>query len=213
MARGPGRPRGESRDQRRTRATRHLATPTALQPLTAALLALRDRPDLLGQAQLVRRHEQVPRDSCWPRTRRSTGTPSTSATAASATGWTTTWTGRCRATASGGRRCRSGAARTTTSPAWARCAELSALAGRDLGDLDPHRPGDRRGRRAVSHLRARRPAGSSRSSTRGSTRGRCPRPRSATRTSRAAPRRCSSRRSSSSRRSTRRAAGSTRCSR
>ena len=62
-------------------------------------------------------------------------------TVASATGWTTTSTGRCRATDSGGRRC----------PIW-RCpddhftcvgslAELSALAGRDLGDLDPHRPG------------------------------------------------------------------------
>ena len=61
MARGSRRPRGEPRDQRRTRASRRPDTPPALQPLAAALLALRDRPHLLGQTELVRRHEQVPR--------------------------------------------------------------------------------------------------------------------------------------------------------
>ena len=46
------------------------------------------------------------------RTRRSTGTPSTSSTAASATGSRTTSTGRCRATATGARRSPCGAATT-----------------------------------------------------------------------------------------------------
>ena len=51
---------------------------------------------------------------CWPRTRRSAGTPSTSSTAASASGSRATSTGRCRASATGARRCRSGSATAPT---------------------------------------------------------------------------------------------------
>ncbi len=54
------------------------------------------------------------RTGCWPPTRRSAGTPSTSSTAASASGWRTTSTGRSAATATGGPRCRSGSARAPT---------------------------------------------------------------------------------------------------
>ena len=81
------------------------------------------------------------RTSCCARTRRSAGTPSTSSTAASATGSRTTSTGRSRATASGARRSRSGAATTAgTTRASARSPSSRELAGRDLADLDLHRP-------------------------------------------------------------------------
>ena len=57
---------------------------------------------------------------CSPRTRPSSGTRRTSSTAASASGWRTTSTGRSRASATGARRCRCGAARTGTSRPSAR---------------------------------------------------------------------------------------------
>ena len=82
--------------------------------LGAPLLALRDGPHLLGQAELVRGHEPVPGPPGRRERSASTGTPRTSATAASATGWRTTSTGRCRATATGARPCRCGAAATAT---------------------------------------------------------------------------------------------------
>ena len=63
-----------------------------------------------------------------------------SSTAATATGSTTTSTGRCRATATGARRCRSGAATDGHLTCVGSLAELSSHAGRDLTDLDPHRP-------------------------------------------------------------------------
>ena len=50
----------------------------------------------------------------WRRTRRSTGIPPTSETVASVSGLRTMSTGRCRVTASGGRRCRSGDVRLAT---------------------------------------------------------------------------------------------------
>ena len=62
-------------------------------------------------------------------------------TAATATGSRTTSTGRCPASGTGARRCRSGAAarrpparRSARSTSWASCA------GRDVTDVDPHRP-------------------------------------------------------------------------
>ena len=77
---------------------------------------------------------------CWPPTRRSPGTPSTSSTGASATGWSTTSTGRSRASATGARRCRCGAAparhvavHRLASPSW---QERS----RRRGARRPHRP-------------------------------------------------------------------------
>ena len=70
----------------------------------------------------------------------STGTRPTSVTAGSASGWPTTSTGRSRATASGVRRCRSGAAGAGHVRCVGSLAELSDLAGRDVTDIDPHRP-------------------------------------------------------------------------
>ena len=92
-------------------------------------------------------------------------------------------------------------------------AELSELAGRDLTDIDLHRP-------YVDDVSIRCPAcdghartASSRCSTRGSTRARC-RPRSSTTRSRTpSSSSAASPPTSSARRSTRPAAGSTRCSR
>ena len=110
-------------------------------PLGPALLALQRRAHLLGQAQLVRRHD-APQGRPAARERgASTGTPSTSATAGSASGWRTTSTGRCRATATGGRRC----------PIW-RCADGPRHLRRarapsspsspapTSSSVDPHRP-------------------------------------------------------------------------
>ena len=74
------------------------------------------------------------------RTRPSTGTPSTSGTAASGSGWPTTSTGPCPGTATGGRRCRSGAAGEGHVRCVGSLAELSDLAGRDVSGIDPHRP-------------------------------------------------------------------------
>ncbi len=76
-----------------------------------------------------RRGSSAPRScatACWPPTRPSTGTRSTSSTAAWGAGWRTTSTGRSRASATGARRCRCGAARTATPsasgrwPSWRR---------------------------------------------------------------------------------------------
>ena len=65
------------------------------------------------------------------------------APAASASGSRTTWTGRCRATATGARRCRSGSA--TSDPSHVEVigsyAELAERWGRPLpDDFDPHKP-------------------------------------------------------------------------
>ena len=79
------------------------------------------------------------RTSCSPPTRRSTGTPSTSSTGASASGSRTTWTGRCRASATGARRCRSGAA----SDGARACASARSPRSRERGGEPPedlHRP-------------------------------------------------------------------------
>ena len=76
--------------------------------------------------------------ACWPPTRPSTGTPSTSSTGASGAGSRTTSTGRSRASATGARRCRSGAARTATRECMGSFAELAERSGETLED--PHRP-------------------------------------------------------------------------
>ncbi len=59
LAGGPGRALGQRGDQRRARAARPARAPDGLRALPAALLALRHRPHLLGQAQLVRRDESA----------------------------------------------------------------------------------------------------------------------------------------------------------
>ena len=92
------------------RARGRLLRAERLRALLPALLALRHAAALLRQAVVVHRARRSSATDCWPPTSRSTGTPSTSSTGASATGWRTTSTGRCRASATGARRCRSGAA-------------------------------------------------------------------------------------------------------
>ena len=122
-----------------------LLAPVALRALVPALLALPHAADLLGQAELVHRRPRPARTTCWRPTPRSTGTPATSRTAASASGWRTTSTGRCRATATGARRCRSGAAAGATSAAsarWPSCPSWRARRHRDRPAPAGHRRGD-----------------------------------------------------------------------
>ena len=107
-----------------------------------ALLALPHPAHVLRAAVLVHphhRHQGRPA----PREREHPLVPGDDpARAATATGWTTTSTGRCRATATGAPRCRSGGApqTTPTSPRVGSLAELGELAGQELSALDPHRP-------------------------------------------------------------------------
>ena len=108
------RPLGQGRRPRPDRGPARARPPAARRDLPAllpALLALRDAADLLRQAVLVHPHVVSCATGCWRPTRRSTGTPSTSSTGASASGWRTTSTGRSRASATGARRCRCGATR------------------------------------------------------------------------------------------------------
>ena len=135
-----GGPRGQPRRQRPPRRRPAPAAAPALRPLVPALLAVRDAAHLLGQAELVRRHLD-------PQGRPGGGQPdgrlapgATSGTAGSASGWPTTSTGRSRGTGSGARRCRSGGARTATSTASARWPSCPSWPGRDVRDIDPHRP-------------------------------------------------------------------------
>ena len=103
-----------------------------------------DSAHLLGQDVVVRAHVAPPRRISSGRTSTSTGTPTTSSTAASATGWRTTSTGPCPVTATGARPCPSGAATTHGWGGHDTCVgsveELSRLTGRDLVGLDLHRP-------------------------------------------------------------------------
>ena len=80
--------------------------------------------------------------SCSPTTRRSAGTPSTSSTAASATGWRTTSTGRSRATATGARRCRSGECGDAGCDGRFCAGSVAELRERASGEVpdDLHRP-------------------------------------------------------------------------
>ena len=126
---------------RRWRRTgRLLRAETYLHSLSA-LLALRHAAALLREVELVRGHQPGQGPACWPRTSRSAGTPSTSSTAASASGSRTTSTGRSPATATGAPRCRSGSARPPTArsaSAPARVEDLSERGGEVPDDL--HRP-------------------------------------------------------------------------
>ena len=100
--RGPAQPRPA--------AARGGPTSTPTRTAGAATRRSSTTPSRLGTSR--RRRSAT---SCWPPTTRSTGTPSTSRRVASATGCATTSTGRCRASATGARRCRCGAAARATS--------------------------------------------------------------------------------------------------
>ena len=165
---------------------------------------------------VVRAHLRAARPSCCARTSASAGTPSTSSTAASATGSRTTSTGRCRATATGARRSRLALRRLRPRHVHrlGRRARRE-LAGRDLGRARPAPPVRRRRHLPLPAVRLRRRrARSRRCSTRGSTRARCRRRSSTTRSRtrdavrRAVPRRLHLRGHRPDAR-----AGSTRCSR
>ncbi len=136
---------------RRGAARQRPAVPgRGLRALLPALLALRHAAHLLRQVQLVRAHHGRQGRAAGRQRDRRPGIPTTSSTGASATGWRTTWTGRCRASATGARRCRSGDPRTARR--W--CASGSREELRELGAEVPedlHRP--LRGRRDI---RARR---------------------------------------------------------
>ena len=96
------------------------------------------------------------RPTCCGRTRRPTGTRRRSSTAGTATGCTTTSTGRCRAAGTGARRCRSGAATPTTVDmvASARWPSLCEPDRAGPVGLDPHRPLRRRRRQQGRRRRA-----------------------------------------------------------
>ena len=119
------------RPGRGPRAPRAAVPAPALRALLPALLALPHRADVLRPAVLVRPHHRRSRTRCCARTRRPPGTRTPSSGAATATGWTTTSTGRCPAAATGARRCRSGAARPDTRPVSGSLAELCRLTGTD----------------------------------------------------------------------------------
>ena len=130
------RARGQPRHQRPAGGGGAADPPPPLRALVPALLALPHAADLLGQAELVHRHLD-------PQGRPAGGQPDRRlapgvhpATAASASGWPTTSTGRCRATATGARRC----------PIW-RCGRgpraLRRLAGRAVGPVRARRHGHR----------------------------------------------------------------------
>ena len=121
-------------------AARPAVPPRAVRALLPALLALPHAADLLRAAVLVHPHHRDQGRAARARTRAPPGSRTPSSGAATATGWRTTSTGPCRATATGARRCRSGAAPRTTSPCVGSLAELGDLAGTDLSELDPHRP-------------------------------------------------------------------------
>ena len=119
------------------------------------------------------------------RTSASAGTPSTSSTAASASGWRATSTGPCRATATGARRCRSGAAaarprhlhrlggRAVASWPGATCPTSTCTGPTSTTSPSPARRGLRRAPSAAWR----------RCSTPGSTRDRCRRRSTTTRSS------------------------------
>ena len=104
----------------RPRGPRPAVPARRLRAQLPALLALPHAADVLRAAVLVRPHHRRSRTRCCGRTRRPPGSPTPSSGAATATGCTTTSTGRCRAAATGARRCRSGGATRATRPASAR---------------------------------------------------------------------------------------------
>ena len=131
------------KDARRRRA------PRDLRPLLPALLAVLRSRSSTGRSRRGSSRSPSSATAWSSSTSRSPGCPTTSRTAASASGWRTPATGRSAATGSGVRRSRCGAAttrRTRASTSTARIAELEADFGVAVTDL--HRPARRRARPA-----------------------------------------------------------------
>ena len=172
----PGRPRRHVR-----RAGHRLRGPFVKDPeVTAALIADLERRGLLFREQVYEHayphcwrcgtpllyyaksswyvaHHRRSATGCSPTTRRSAGTPSTSSTAASASGWRTTSTGRSPATATGARRCRSGSAtrRGLRRALLRRLGRRAARARARRGPRRPPPPLHRRGRPRLREVRRR----------------------------------------------------------
>ena len=139
-----GRPRGAGGQPRHQRRARGRGAPRSggMPYVHSYPHCWRCRTPLIywGKPQLVHRHLDPQGRPPGRQRRRSTGTRPTSRTAASASGWPTTSTGRCRATGTGARRCRSGAAGPATSPASARWPSSPSSPAATCSGLDPHRP-------------------------------------------------------------------------
>ena len=179
---GPVREGRRRRDHRRPPRPRPARRRGAVRAQLPPLLALRHPAHLLGQDVLVRPHGVASATSCCGRTSASAGIRSTSSTAASASGWRATSTGRSPGTATGARRCPSGAAPAGTT----RASDRSASSRSDRGETWPTststaRPWTRSRSPAPTTAAARMPVAWRRCSTRGSTRARCRPPSTTTR--------------------------------
>ena len=136
--------RGALRQGRRRRPDRGpaRARPAAarrgLRALLPALLALRHAAALLRQAVLVHRHLEPARPAAGRQRDGRLAPRAHQARALRRSGWRTTSTGRCRASATGARRCPSGAAATATPTASG--PSTSSRSSRACGLEDPHRP-------------------------------------------------------------------------
>ena len=111
--------------------------PTCTRTRTAGAAARRSST---GASRAGTSRRRPARTTCWRRTRRWTGTRLISRTGASASGWPTTSTGPCRGTATGARRCRSGAAGAATCAAWAPCPSCPTCAGATSRGSTPTAP-------------------------------------------------------------------------
>ena len=109
------------------RRPRPAVPPRALRAHLPALLALPHAAHVLRAAVLVRPHDRDQGPAAGRERGRRTGSRRPSSTVATATGWTTTSTGRCPATGTGARRCRSGAT-TPTRPGWSASARWPSCA-------------------------------------------------------------------------------------
>ena len=147
--------------------------PRPVRAQLSALLALRHRAALLRAAVVVHQTTAV-KDELIAENAKTDWHPGTIRDGAMATGSRTTSTGPCPATATGALRCRCGAATRVTSPLSARGPSSDRLRDRTF------RSSTRTGRTsttstspALSRIAARRRPGSPRSSTGGTTPGRC----------------------------------------
>ena len=126
--RGPARAR-RAVPRRRRSSTRTRSAGAASTPLLYYARTVLVRPHHGGEGAAARRER-----------RGQLGTPSTSSTAGTATGWRTTSTGRSPASGTGARRCRSGGAARAPDARSARWRSWASAPAATCADIDPHRP-------------------------------------------------------------------------